>query len=103
MKIQELLTIIDENDIMYVGEHAIDNLKEFFSLKNPVKIAFDYGNDGKNARIMILPVIFDEFLSIEGKKNGIVLNFQKSKIKWFSKTIEFDQEFVNKYNNIFTV
>jgi hypothetical protein len=97
---KKLVTIIDKENSMYVGELS-ENTDSYYVIKNPVGIAYPKDPVTGQVTIAVVPIIYDGFLSPKSIKNGIELNFFKDNLKWYSSTIEFHEDFVKKYHGIF--
>jgi hypothetical protein len=102
MSNKKLVTIIDKENSMYVGELS-ENRDSYYVIKNPVGIAYPKDPVTGQVTIAVVPIIYDGFLSPNAIKNGIELNFYKENLKWYSSTIEFHDDFIAKYNSIFNL
>ena len=96
---KKLVTIIDKENSMYVGELVADR-GDHFVIKNPVGIAYPRDKDG-NVSIAVVPVMYEGFLSDKGIKDGVHFNFYTTSLKWYGEYIEFHSEFIAKYHDIF--
>lgn len=97
---KKLVTIIDKENSMYVGELVTDHNNDYIIIKNPVGIAYPRDASG-NVSIAVVPVIYEGFLSENAIKKGTDLNFYRSSIKWFSEEVDYHPDFIAKYHSIF--
>jgi hypothetical protein len=98
---KELITIIDDNNVMYVGEHHYSNdwvsaTAKHYTLKNLVTVGYTKTEDGKIS-VSLSPVGIPEILS---KESSNIMFFASSKIKIVNHS-EFTPEFLEKYNSSF--
>jgi len=96
---KKLVTIIDKENSMYVGELVADRT-DHLVIKNPVGIAYPRDKDG-NVSIAVVPVMYDGFLSQKAIKEGVHFNFYTTSLKWYGEYIEFHPQFIQKYEDIF--
>lgn len=96
-KRNNLVTIIDNDNRMYLAE-SIGSFDHEERVKNPVAVSYDQ-RDG-NVSIMLVPIIFEEFLSDVAKKEGVVFDFSRDKIKWIGYAIDFNEDLIKTYDKI---
>jgi hypothetical protein len=99
---KEIITIIDDNNVMYVGEHHFSDdwigaTAKHYLLKNLVTVGYNVDAD-KNVSVSLLPVGVPEILTDKTKN---FVHFATSKIKIESSS-ELSPEFLEKYNAIFS-
>jgi len=98
---KELIKIIDDNNVMYVGEHHFSDdwvsaTANSYYLKNVVVVGYTNDLDGK-VSVSLQPLVITEILADDD--NGFI-SFKASKIKIVSKP-SFTSDFIEKYNSIF--
>jgi hypothetical protein len=92
---KELITLIDDNNIMYVGEYHSSDSNDYL-LRNVVTVGYNL-EEGKIA-VSFMPVGIPEILV---NKNDNFLRFQTSKVKIESHSA-LTADFIEKYKAIFS-
>jgi hypothetical protein len=101
---KELISIIDDNNVMYVGEHHfsddfVPHDAAHYLLKNLVTVGYSYKEESeKKLSVSLIPVGIPDILSSE---DNHFFKFKTSKIKLESYS-DFTPEFLEKYNAVFT-
>jgi hypothetical protein len=93
---KELITIIDDNNVMYVGEAHNCN-DETYLLRNVVTVGYSV-DAAQTVSVSLLPVGIPDILL---DRNDNFVNFQTKKIKIESSS-KFTPEFIEKYNSTFS-
>jgi hypothetical protein len=100
----KLVTIIDKENSMYVGELVADRVSgetnDHLVIKNPVGIAYPRDKDG-NVTIAVVPIVYQEFLSEKALTEGIHINFYTHNLKWYGQYVDLHPLFIEKYESIF--
>jgi len=92
---KELITLIDDNNVMYVGEYHSADINDYL-LRNVVTIGYNV-EEGK-VSVSLIPIGVPEILV---DKNDNFIRFQTSKIKIESHSA-LTPEFLEKYKAIFS-
>ena len=96
MNNKELITLIDDNNVMYVGEcHSANDVE--YSLRNVVTVGYNV-NDQGTVSISIIPVGIPDIIL---NKNNVFVRILTSKVK-IELVSDFTPDFIEKYNSVFT-
>lgn len=100
MEENKLKIIIDQVGRTIIGELSSET-DTTLTIKNPCNI-FIQSNEQGQLQVQTIPLFFREFLTLEGREQGVIFTFNKDQITDSNAAKTLDIKLINQYNQVMT-
>jgi len=92
------ITIFDKSNTVFFGEYLNEN-EDYITINNPSVILVSPEGDSLN--VEVFPVCPLEIISPQDRERGSVWHYDRSNLRFHSKSVVMDERIIDKYNVIF--
>jgi hypothetical protein len=94
------ITIFDKSNTVFFGEY-LNSDNSSFTISNPCVILVSPDEQDGSLNVEVFPLCPLEILSDKNRLEGSIWHYDKTNVRFYSRSVEMDERIIKKYNAIF--